>query len=82
MYYKSALLIKHYAEDLGFKYMTASDKDGVLEVAKEFVSGRMAQPMLLEIFTDSKCENEALHQIQKPAYLIAVKSLRTQFVEQ
>ncbi len=62
--HKSALLIKHYAEDLGFKYMTASDKDGVLEVAKEFVSGRMAQPMLLEIFTDSKCENEALHQIR------------------
>lgn len=63
--HQSPLLIKHFAEDLGFKYLTASDKEGVEALAKEFVEATSdSRPMLFEVFTDSKCENEALHIIR------------------
>lgn len=63
--HQSPLLIKHFAEDLGFKYLTASDREGVEALAKEFVEATSdSRPMLFEVFTDSKCENEALHIIR------------------
>ncbi len=63
--HQSPLLIKHFAEDLGFKYLTASDKESVEVLAKDFVEATPdSRPMLFEVFTDSKCENEALHIIR------------------
>lgn len=58
---KSHKLVKHYAEDLGFKYLSASNKDEFLAVYKEFVTPeQQPQPMLFEVFTDSKDESDAL----------------------
>lgn len=63
--HQSPLLIKHFAEDLGFKYLTASDKESVEVLVKDFVEATPdSRPMLFEVFTDSKCENEALHIIR------------------
>ena len=58
---KSHKLVKHYAEDLGFKYLSASNKDEFSAVYKEFVTPeQQPQPMLFEVFTDSKDESDAL----------------------
>lgn len=62
---KSAELVKHYAEDLGFEYMTASSKDELMACAPAFTENKKANhPKLLEVFTDSKFETEALHIIR------------------
>lgn len=58
---KSHKLVKHYAEDLGFKYLSASNKEEFLDVYEEFVSPeQQPQPMLFEVFTDSKDESDAI----------------------
>ena len=61
---KSPLLVKHYAEDLGFEYLSCSNKEEFGAVCKRFVSPDMTdRPMLLEVFTDSKDESDALYAI-------------------
>ena len=58
---KSKDLVKHYAEDLGFEYMSASSKDEFNSVYQRFVTADMTdKPMLFEVFTDSKDESDAL----------------------
>ena len=57
---KSPMLVKHYAEDLGFKYLKASNKDEFNEVYAIFLKPNMEQPILLEVFTNSDDESEAL----------------------
>lgn len=58
---KSSNLIKHYAEDLGFLYLTASNKEEFLKISPLFVRAEMGdKPMILEIFTESKDESDAL----------------------
>lgn len=62
---KSPELVKHYAQDLGFKYLHASDKQQLLENAEVFMSPeKSSQPILMEVFTDSKYETDALHIIR------------------
>lgn len=58
---KSHKLIRHFAEDLGFEYMKADDKEEYLAVADRFFTPEHTlRPMLLEVFTDSKDESDAL----------------------
>ena len=58
---KSKDLVKHYAEDLGFEYMSASSKDEFNSVYQRFVTADMTdKPMLFEVFTDSRDESDAL----------------------
>ena len=58
---KSPMLVKHYAEDLGFEYMSASNKDEYLACVERFLTPEPAgRPMLFEVFTDSQCESDAL----------------------
>lgn len=58
---KSTFLVKHYAEDLGFEYLTASNKEEFVKVSEYFVTPQVTDaPMLLEVFTDSREESEAL----------------------
>lgn len=58
---KSAALVKHYSEDLGFEYLSAATKDEYISVVGRFVSPMLTErPMLLEIFTESSDENAAL----------------------
>lgn len=58
---KSSNLIKHYAEDLGYEYITASNKDEFLETYEKFLSPDISnKPILFEVFTESEKESEAL----------------------
>ena len=75
-------LLRHYAVDLGFEYLSADDKDSYLAALDHFVDpGLHDRPMLLEAFTDSADESEALHAIRnlevnaKGAAKQAVKSI-------
>lgn len=62
---QSRELVKHYAEDLGFKYMQANSKEEFLKVYKEFFDDKITdQPMFLEVFTTTEDENDALHAIR------------------
>ena len=58
---KSPMLVKHYAEDLGFKYLSASNKEEYLVALNEFVSPTIGdKPIIFEVFTDYHEENAAL----------------------
>lgn len=59
---KSIDLIKHYSTDLGFKYLSAHNKEEFIECAKEFFNSDVqSQPIVFEVFTDSKDESDALY---------------------
>lgn len=61
---KSPFLLKHYAEDLGFEYMTASTKEEFLNNVDSFCNPAVgAKPILFEVFTDTHDESAALEQI-------------------
>lgn len=58
---KSSELVKHYAEDLGYEYLSATNKEEFLKVVGRFTSDKMLdKPMILEIFTNNKDESKAL----------------------
>lgn len=58
---KSPFLIKHYAEDLGFFYLSASNKDEFLEKSKIFLSATpLDKSVVFEVFTNSLDESNAL----------------------
>ena len=48
---QSKTLVKHYAEDLGFKYLTASNKKEFMENLTHFVDKKSKRPILFEVFT-------------------------------
>lgn len=59
---KSHQLLRHYAEDLGFEYLTASTKEEYLKVVERFTIPEITErPMLLEVFTNEKDESDALY---------------------
>lgn len=63
--YKSPELVKNYAEDLGFEYLTASSKDEYMKAVERFVTPEITEkPMLFEIFTNHEDEAEALEMIR------------------
>lgn len=58
---QSPKLVKHYAEDLGFIYFSAKTKEEFLNLYLRFISSKhYDKPILFEVFTDSKEENDAL----------------------
>lgn len=62
---KSKTLVKHYAEDLGFTYFTASTKEEYLQNIDIFTSQQQYEaPIIFEIFTNSSDENDALISIR------------------
>lgn len=66
---KSPALVKHYAEDLGFEYFSASSKEELSAVAERFLSPELTEkPMLLEVFTTDDDESKAY---------AALKSIKT-----
>lgn len=71
---QSPILIKSYAESLGFKYLTASNKEEFLSIYKDFFAKDFSDhPMLLEVFTENEHENEALHTVRfmvKPPFTV------------
>ena len=57
-------LVKHYAEDLGYEYLTASNKEEFRLVYEKFIDSRITdKPMVFEVFTDSAEESSALKSI-------------------
>ncbi len=58
---KSPMLVRHYAEDLGYEYLSASGKEEFQQVYSRFVTpGITEKPMIFEVFTNVEEENEAL----------------------
>lgn len=57
---QSKTLVKNYAENLGFEYLTASNKEEFAKVYERFITPEVTErPMLFEIFTDTKDETLA-----------------------
>lgn len=61
---KSPQLVKHYSEDLGFDYLSARNKEELIEAAKKFVDSTIKTPMLLEVFTNYEDESNALKMLK------------------
>lgn len=61
---QSKSLVKNYAHDLGYEYISASTKEEFLNVYERFVSPVITdQPIVFEIFTDSIDESNTLKSI-------------------
>ena len=66
---KSTVLLKHFAEDLGFKYISASTKDEFMARCEEFVSLNIDEPIIFECFTSAEGDRKALDSVRhKAAY--------------
>ena len=62
---QSRQLIRHYAEDLGFTYFSATDKESFQAQAQSFLNPDLTDsPMLFEVFTTPKDESDALEKIK------------------
>jgi 2-succinyl-5-enolpyruvyl-6-hydroxy-3-cyclohexene-1-carboxylate synthase len=80
---KSPTLIKHYAQDLGFKYLSASSKEEFDSVYGEFLAkdAEGGKSVVFEVFTDSEEESQALEMVrnikkdQKMAVKVAVRRI-------
>ncbi len=61
---QSRALVKHLAEDLGFEYFAAENKQDFLKVMPRFLCPQVTdRPMLFEIFTDTPNESNALEMV-------------------
>lgn len=59
---QSDTLVKHFAEDLGFTYLSAKTKEEFLNNVHLFFDSALAKhPILFEVFTNSKDESDALY---------------------
>lgn len=58
---KSKVLLKHYSEDLGFEYISASNKEEYFMYLDYFISkDNLTRPLIFEVFTNSSDESDAL----------------------
>ena len=58
---KSPTLVRDFARNLGFTYLSANNKESYEKAAKEFFCAEMTQkPVLLEVFTNDNDESKAL----------------------
>ena len=61
---KSKDLVRHYAEDLGFDYISADCKESFLKYSALFMAPQItSRPILFEVFTESSDESLALEYI-------------------
>ena len=62
---KSPDLVKHYARDLGYEYMSASNKEEFLALVDSFFSPQAKEkPVVFEVFTDSDDESNAIRSLR------------------
>lgn len=62
--HQSPTLVHHYAEDLGYEYLSASTKEDFEQAYSRFVTPELTdKPMIFEVFTKVEDENDALWQI-------------------
>lgn len=63
---QSKKLVKHYALDLGYEYLCASNKEEYLKEVEKFLFPQITnKPMLFEVFTDSDDESNALKMVNE-----------------
>ena len=61
---KSRDLVKNYVQSLGFEYLFADTKESFNSVIVQFMTKELTdKPLLLEVFTNSEDENDALFAI-------------------
>lgn len=61
---KSNRLVRDYATDLGYEYLTASCKEDFMKVVDRFLMPEITdKPMLLEVFTETEDESNALEMV-------------------
>lgn len=73
---QSRELLKHYAEDLGFYYLAASNKDEFFANKDAFFNGNITEkPILFEVFTNSDDESNALRLINTIETTVSAKNL-------
>ena len=61
---KSRQLVRHYAEDLGYEYLSADSKEEYLQHLDRFLLPEMTDhPMLFEVFTTNEDESEAIRMV-------------------
>ncbi len=66
---KSSRLVKNYTEDLGFEYLSASNKTEVINQIDYFVASKeYDKPIIFEIFTNSQDESDALKAIRNLSF--------------
>lgn len=62
---KSRNLVRHFAEDLGFEYLQANNKEEFKDNIEHFVSpSNYSKPIVFEVFTDYQDETDALEILQ------------------
>lgn len=62
---KSPHLVKDYVVNLGFEYIAASTKSDIEKAESTLLSSELSErPIVLEVFTDSELESEALKAIR------------------
>lgn len=62
--YKSSCLVRHYAEDLGYEYLTASSKEEFMLNIDRFCNPEINKSIIYEVFTDTESESQALRMIR------------------
>lgn len=72
---KSPNLVRHYATDLGFKYITASSKEEFNRCMDEFLSTESDCSIVFECFTSPKDESDALEMIRTIDPLVSSKTI-------
>lgn len=71
---QSRELVKHFAQDLGFTYLCASNQEEFARVMPQFLVARADKSILLECFTDPKEESDALFLLNNLAPNPSLKS--------
>lgn len=65
---QSPVVIKHWAEDLGYEYLFADNKKDFVEVVGRFLTPTITEkPMVLEVFTTTEDETGALKLLEELA---------------
>ena len=81
---KSLDLVKHFAEDLGYEYLQATNKEEFESVKKRFLDPAIGdKPIVFEIFTEQDDENSALYtmlNLKKSADKLVVNMARKAIV--
>lgn len=72
---KSSSLVRHFAQDLGFTYLTASNKEDFIKLIPQFIKSDQDKSIILECFTDPKEESEALKALNN---LVPYTNLKSQ----
>lgn len=70
-------LVRHFSQDLGFKYLTASNKEEFNDICEEFLDTTYREkPILFEVFTSTEDEQQCLQKYMHANVSVAKKVIR------